>query len=183
MKRVREFLNSFVFKDKQNLFADVVMDASSFYQFEKNYRGNGTIAFATFYYVYCAIQNDDPIEKYKYLMRNSLFDKEHYIILNDFFKMKKKQVSLCAVDDIWKDELNHSVDFVMALSHLNFAFSDDCDNKELYLEKAKKELKKNKLALKKIWLRRNKISRLDKTNDYYDMMVDFIDLCLNEIIP
>ena len=181
LKRVREFLNSFVFKDKQNLFADVVMDASSFYQFEKSFRGNGTIAFATFYYVYCAIQNDDPIEKYKYLMRNSLFDKEHYIILNDFFKMKKKQVSLCAVDDIWKDELNHSVDFVMALSHLNFAFSADCDNKELYLEKAKKELKKNKLALKKIWLRRNKISRLDKTNDYYDMMVDFIDLCLNDL--
>lgn len=181
LKRVREFLNLFVFNDKQNLFADVVMDAGSFYQYEKNYRGNGTISFATFYYVYSATQNENPIEKYKMLMRNSLYDKEHYIILNDFLKMKKKQVKLCKVDEVWKKELNHTVDFVRALSHLNFAFSPDCENREFYLEKAKKELTKNKLALKKIWLNRNKFSRLDKTNDYYDMMIQFIDLCLNDI--
>ena len=95
--------------------------------------------------------------------------------------MKKKQVKLCKVDEVWKKELNHTVDFVRALSHLNFAFSPDCENREFYLEKAKKELTKNKLALKKIWLNRNKFSRLDKTNDYYDMMIQFIDLCLNDI--
>ena len=181
LKRVREFLNKFVFEDQQNLFADILMDASSFYQFEKNYRGNGTIAFATFYYVYSALQNENPIEKYKALMRYSLFDKEHYVIINEFLKMKKKQAAMCKVADVWKEEIAHTIDFILALSHLNFAFSNDCDNKEYYLEKAKKELNKNKKALKKIWLRRNKVSRLDKTNDYYDMMIEFINLCLNDV--
>lgn len=181
LKRVREFLNKFVFEDQQNLFADILMDASSFYQFEKNYRGNGTIAFATFYYVYSALQNENPIEKYKALMRYSLFDKEHYVIINEFLKMKKKQAAMCKVADVWKEEIAHTIDFILALSHLNFAFSNDCDNKEYYLEKAKKELSKNKKALKKIWLRRNKVSRLDKTNDYYDMMIEFINLCLNDV--
>ena len=95
--------------------------------------------------------------------------------------MKKKQAAMCKVADVWKEEIAHTIDFILALSHLNFAFSNDCDNKENCLEKAKKELNKNKKALKKIWLRRNKVSRLDKTNDYYDMMIEFINLCLNDV--
>lgn len=181
LKRVRGFLNKFVFKDEQNLFADVVMDAGSYYLYEKKYRGNGTIAFATFYYVYSALQNKNPIEKYKELMEKSLFDKEHYIIINDFFKLKKKQIAMCKVDEIWKKELNHSIDFVSALSHLNFAFSNDCDKQEYYLQRAKKEMIKNQKAMKAIWMKRNKVGRLDKTLKYYDMVVEFIDLCLNGI--
>ena len=183
IKQVRNYLNRFVFKDKNNLFADIVMDAGSYYQFEKNWRGNGTVAYATFSFMSYAMREEDHMAKFKELMRWSQLDYNNYLVLLDFFKTKKKQVMLADVDKVWKDEINHTIDLITSIYHVNVALLDRFSNAEKIelLEKAKKGLSKSKKTLKKIWLNRNKYSYLDKTYAYYDNAVDFIDFFIKEL--
>ena len=178
IKQVRNYLNKFIFKDKNNLFADVVMDASSYYQFEKNFRGNGTVAYATFSFMNYAMREEDHMAKFNDLMRWSRIDYPNYLVLIDFFKTKKKQIALCNVDDIWKKELNHTIDLITSIYHVNVATNEDLSLSERIslLEKGKAGLIKSSKTIKKIWLIRNKYSYLDKTLDYYAKAIEFIDV-------
>ena len=183
IKQVRNYLNKFVFKDKDNLFADILMDASSYYQYEKIWRGNNTVAFATFMYMNYANREVDKVGRFKELMKWSTLSYDNYLVLEDFFKLKKKQVANSKVDDIWKKEMNHSIDMVMSLYHVHIALLDQFKNEEKikYLEKAKKGLSKSMKDLKKIWLVRNKYSYLDKTFDYYNKAIEFIDAFIADL--
>ena len=178
IKQVRNYLNRFIFKDKNNLFADVVMDASSYYQFEKNWRGNGTVAYATFSFMNYAMREEDHMTKFNDLMRWSKIDYKNYLVLIDFFKNKKKQIALCDVDDAWKKELNHTIDLITSIYHVNVATNEDLSLSERIslLEKGKAGLLKSSKTIKKIWLSRNKYSYLDKTLNYYDKAIKFIDV-------
>ena len=110
------------------------------------------------------------------------YNKANYEVLNDFLKLKKKQAKACKVDKMWKNELIQTIDLIIATTHLNFAFSKECENKKFYLEKARTELLKAKSDLKKIWLIRNKYSYLDRSLHTFDETVRFIgtdSLCYN----
>ena len=183
LKQVRNYLNRFVFNDKNNLFADVLMDASSYYQFEKNWRGNGTVAYATFSFMNYAMREENHMGKFFDLMKWSQIDYNNYLILLDFFKTKKKQISLCDVDDTWKKEMNHTIDLITSIYHVNVACKEDLskDQKLELLEKGKKGLIKSKNTIKSIWLKRNKYSYLDKTLDYYDKAIKFIDVFIEYV--
>jgi len=178
IKQVRNYLNKYVFKDRNELFADVLMDAGSYYQFESAWRGNGTGAFATFIYMLYAVKEDNPIEYYKNIMKNSIYSTVKYKCLLDFFKLKKKQLKLCDVDSIYKKEINHTIDLIVSLAHVNYAFNDECEDKCSYLIKGKTGLTNSKNGLEKIWLVRNKVGRIDRSFDLYDTALKFIDLSI-----
>ena len=182
LKQVRDYLNRFIFKDKNNLFADVLMDSSSYYQYEKIYRGNGTVAYATFSYMNLALGYDNPIEKYREYMKYNSYDYNNFIVLNDYLNLKKKQVNLCEVDKLWKDEILHTLNLIQALSYVNIAFSHDNDKVDIcaMLEKGRKGINKSMKDLKKIWMARNKSSYLYRTLREFENALKFIDMCLED---
>lgn len=183
LKQVRNYLNKFIFKDKDNLFADVVMDAGSYYQFEKQWRGNGTLAYATFAYMTYAMNEEDHMGKFNDLMKWNKLNLANYNVLIEFFKTKKKQIEACNVDKIWKDELNHTIDLITSCYHVNAALIDDLSKEEkiALLTKGQKGFIKSMKGLKKVWLPRNKYSYMDKTLVYYDNAIKFIDLFIKDL--
>ncbi len=183
IKEVRQYLNKFIFKDKNNLFADVLMDASSYYQYEKNWRGNGTVAYATWSYAVICQQAADPIARFEELMRWSTMDELNVKVLVDFLELKKKQVKMCDVDQLWKDELTHTLNLIESLTYINGGVNKTIDlaSRIKYLEKGIKDFTKSMKTIKKVWMPRNKVSYLDRTLDNYSKAIYFLNNYLDSL--
>ena len=183
VKEVRDFLNKFVYKDKHGLFADVVMDSSSYYQYEEEYRGNGTIAFAVWYKILASLQREDKFARLDVLMKNCHINEFKAQALIEFLNSKKKLVKLCDVDDLWKNELIHTLDLVKAWTEVNVGLNDKVENYKRinYLVIGIKDLEKSKKGIKKVWLARNKRSHLDDTIANYDIAIAFLNEYLERL--
>ena len=74
--------------------------------------------------------------------------------------------------------MNHTIDLITSIYHVNAATNEDLSIKERIslLEKGKAGLLKSSKTIKKIRLSRNKYSYLDKTLNYYDKAIKFIDV-------
>ena len=183
LKDVRTYLNKYVFKDKNNLFADVLIDAGGYYQYENEYRGNGTTAFATWYKILGSLQKEDPFARLDVMMIHCHTNEAKGKALLEFIDCKRKQLKLCDVDKLWIDEVTHTLGLVEAWTYVNLGVNINLDisKRVKYLEKGIKGLNKSKKDLKKVWMARNKKSHLDGTIALYDQAIDFLNSYLVKI--
>ena len=179
-KDLKEYLNKFVFKDENELAADVFMDAGTYLKYEPHYTDNGSVTFYSMVWVLNSMKEQDPVEYYKRRMRYNLYNFDQYKLLMEFFEQKKKEIDLCKIDELIKDEFKNSIDILIMNANIIISYQEKVDvlfriNK---LKEADQLIDKIILDLEKNWLVRNKSSRLNNSIENLLKVRKFIKLSI-----
>lgn len=175
-KDLKYYLNKYIFKDSKNLAADVFMDAGSYLKYEPHYTGNGSVTFYTMVWILNSFKDENPIEYFKTKMKYNLFNFEQYTLLMDFFNQKKKEINMCEIDEIFKDEIINSINILEIIAMVNIGYQE---NIELIYRLKTFEYAYNAINgvikdLEKLWLNRNKYSHLNQTVNNLLKVKEFI---------
>ena len=164
-KQLRDYLNEYIFKDEKKLAADVFMDAGSYYKYEPRYTDNGTTTFYSMVSMLHSFKEEDQIGYFKSKVKYNLFSKEQFELLLDFCKQKKKEVKMCAIDEVFKEEMVNSLELLEVMAKLNIGYQEKVDLE--YRLNALQEVYTSIDAIinnfRKLWLIRNKYSHLDES--------------------
>lgn len=164
-KDMKYYLNKFVFKDEKEIAADVFMDAGSYLKYEPHYTGNGSVTFYSMVWALNSFKEDNPVEYYRRRMKYNLYNLEQYTLLMDFFKQKKKEINMCAIDQLFKDEMINSINILEMLANIMIGYNEMLDS-QFRFDKFNEAYELVDLIikdLKRLWLVRNKYSRLNYT--------------------
>lgn len=180
-KDLKYYLNKYIYKDKENLAADIFMDAGSYLKYEPHYTGNGTVTFYSMVWALNAMKEKDPIKYFKAKMTFNLFNQSQYELLISFFEQKKKEIKICDIDNIFKDEMINSIDVLEMIANVNIGYQEDINiNYRLNkLNIAYESIINIENELKRLWLIRNKYSHLDLTILNLEKMKEFIQKTIN----
>lgn len=179
-KDLKYYLNKYIFKDENNLAADVFMDAGSYLKYEPHYTDNGSVTFYSLVWVLKSFLDENPIEYYKNRMKYNLYNFNQFILMMDFFNQKKKEIDLCNIDQLFKDEMKNSIAILEMAARIIIGYQEDVDVNYRLKEfgKAYESLDNIILDLKKIWLVRNKSSRLNDSVENLIKIKKFIKMSI-----
>ena len=179
-KDLKYYLNKFIFKDKNNLAADVFMDAGSYLKYEPHYTDNGSVTFYAMVWVLNSLKEINPIEYFKTRMKYNLYNYNQYILINDFFNQKKKEIDMCDIEEIFKNEFKHSIDILQMMSKVIVGYQEEIDVSFRLdaLNSAYDSIDKIIIDLEKNWLVRNKSSRLKKSIENLLKVKEFIKMTI-----
>lgn len=179
-KDLKYYLNQYIFKDKLNLAADVFMDAGTYLKYEPRYTDNGSVTFYSFVWMLNSFKEEDPIKYFKTRMKYNLLNHQQFNLLMDFFNQKKKEINVCEIDEIFKKELINSIDILQIIAKVCIGYQEEIDLKQRLKEfKEAEALIDNTIEdLKKLWLVRNKSSRLEKSVKNILKMKEFIKISI-----
>lgn len=173
--QLKGYLNKFVFHDKENIIADLLLDLGNYYRYENNYIGNGTQTFHTLLWAIYALKEEDKITYYKAKMKDKVLSLEKYNFINKFFALKEEELKCANISSLVKDEVQYSIDMVKTLLKINISLNDDVEisyRRQLLSEViASEESLITKLRF--LWLKRNKISHLENTITYIQKLIEF----------
>ncbi len=180
-KKLKEYANKYIFKDELNLAADIFMDAGTYMKYEPQYVGNGSVTFYTLLWVLKSYTVENKIEYFISKMKhNNLFNYEQFVLIMEFFEQKKKEIALCKIDDVFKDELINSINILEIVAKVNIGYQENV-GKELRIKilgNAYDSIDSIINDLERLWLVRNKYSRLNQTVDNLLKMKEFIKISL-----
>ena len=179
-KDLKYYLNKYIFKDENNLAADVFMDAGSYLKYEPHYTDNGSVTFYSLVWVLKSFLDENPIEYYKNRMKYNLYNFNQFILMMDFLNQKKKEIDLCNIDQLFKDEMKNSIAILEMAARIIIGYQEDVDVNYRLKEfgKAYESLDNIVLDLKKIWLVRNKSSRLNDSVENLIKIKKFIKMSI-----
>ena len=179
-KDLKYYLNKFIFKDELNLAADVFMDAGSYLKYEPQYTGNGSMTFYSLVKMLNAMKEEDPIQYFKNKMKYCLYNFEQYTLLMDFFSQKKKEINMCQIDDIFKNEMINSINILEMIAMVIIGYQEKV-NLQFRLKSFKHAYDSIDLIvndLERLWLVRNKYSRLNQTVNNLLKVKEFIKISI-----
>ena len=191
--KVADFLNKFVFKDKNEIIGDWFIDFGNCYQLEKQYFGNQTATFRTFMWAAAAVvdvKSGDPkeiIDFYKQKMIYTCLPTVKHKAFKKYFKYAKELLELSDMQADDKDlvisECIQSIDVMSMIQDLSICFNDDVDVKEKLA--ILQEVKNNKENIvetqKRLWLARNKSGGLNNSVNYIYRFYRFVDIVFEEL--
>ena len=179
-KDLKYYLNKYIFKDSNELAADVFMDAGSYLKYEPHYTDNGSVTFYSMVWVLNALKEENPIEYYKTRMKYNLYNINQYELIMDFFKQKEKEIEMCNIDKLFKDEFKNSIDILKMNANIIIGYQEkvDVDFRIEKLQEAEQSIEKIILDLEKNWLVRNKSSRLQKSIENLLKVKKFVKLSI-----
>jgi len=179
-KDLKYYLNKFIFKDEAKLAADVFMDAGSYLKYEPLYTGNGSVTFYSLVKILNSFKEDDPIKYFKEKMKYSMYSLEQYTLLMDFFDQKKKEINMCKIEDIFKMEMTNSINILEMIAMIIIGYQEKVDL-QFRLKTLKHAYDSIDLIVKdleRLWLVRNKYSRLNDTVNKLYKTKEFIKLSI-----
>ncbi len=164
-KDLKYYLNHYIFHDSKELISDILMDIGTYFKYEPHYTGNGSVTFYSMVWALNALKEKDPIQYFTSKMKYNYLSLEEFILLNDFFEQKCKELSFADVDSLVKDEIIHSINVLKTIMKVSLAHQPkvDIEYRLACLKEAIGSIDGLILELKRIWLIRNKYSGLDKT--------------------
>ena len=179
-KELKYYLNTYIFKDESNLAADVFMDAGSYLKYEPIYTGNGSVTFYSLVKVLNAMKEEDPIQYFKDTMKYCKYNLEQYTLLMDFFNQKKKEINMCKIDENFKLEMINSINILEMIAMLIIGYQEKVDL-QFRLKTLKDSYDSVDLLIKdleRLWLVRNKYSRLNQTVNLLQKVKKFIKISI-----
>lgn len=175
-KLLKHYVNKFIFKDKTNTIADLLLDLGNYNRYENAYASNGTNAFHVLMYANYALKENNSIEYFISKMSDKILSLPKYNALQAFFKLKLQELENADVDETVKMEIRNAVKIVQTLIKVNIGINKDVD--EALKIKLLKEVVDGESALvneiKEVWLLRNKVSGLDKSLTFISNLVSFV---------
>lgn len=177
-KKLKTYLNRYIFKDDKGIMADIVMDAGTYYKYEPHYTGNGTVTFYSMVWALNSFKEENPINYFKTKMKYNLLNYEQFKLLDDFFEQKKKELTLCNVETIFKDEVINSIEILQMIAKVSLSYQESIalDIRLDLLNKAIESTDGLIQELSRIWLVRNKFSGLNKSIENLKKMKRFAQL-------
>ena len=179
-KDLKYYLNAFIFKDELNLAADVFMDAGSYLKYEPIYTGNGSVTFYSLVKMLNAMKEENPIQYFKEKMKYCKYNLQQYTLLMDFFSQKKKEINMCKIDDIFKLEMINSINILemIAMVIIGYQETEDLQFRLKTLKHSYDSVDLLITDLERLWLVRNKYSRLNQTVKLLEKVKKFIKISI-----
>lgn len=184
---VREYLNKFIFDDKNKIIGDLLMSLGEYSRYETEYGFNGTKTFYRFMWACCSIMDKEknPIEYYKTKMGQTALPKVKYNLLNKFFDLKLAELESCDIkkDLITKDEIKQNIKLVRFIEDLGQAYNDENTTLEKisYLNNILNSKEEFINDQKRIWLTRNKEGGLKSSLSYIEYFMEFTKITLDNL--
>ena len=190
LNRTKDFLNKYVFKDKNELMASWFMDFGNYYYFDSDYHHNQTATFRQFMWSSAAITDlgeDDKqgiVDYYKSKVQPNELSAAKYKNFKAYFKYKLdslKCVDLqCDDGKLIIDECIQSIKILMMIQDLAVSMNDDLPKEEKV--KALKEVLESQNEIvceqKRLWLARNKSGGLSRSVGYIEKFYKFVEIML-----
>jgi len=173
---LKHVVNRFVFQDKTNIIADLLLDLGNYNRFENAYAGNMTQVFQLFFWAIQSLKEKDPLAYFYPKMSDKILTVEKNQFMQAFFDQKLRELAAAGVDDLVKKELHHSISFVQTILKINLALNKQVDPAKRFtlLEEVKKAIAPLKEGLVYCWMKRNKKSGLNKSLVYLDKLHTFV---------
>ncbi|HHX78879.1 MAG TPA: family 20 glycosylhydrolase [Acholeplasmataceae bacterium] len=184
--KLPDYMNKYVFKDKENLLFQTMFDLGSYNRYENSYTTNATYTFYGFLWGYYASKAEDPIEYYKNKTKGSILSVNKFNLLHQFLNNKVEEIQItdlhCDDGDLIKKELYQSIYLIKNIQKVMMAFNEDLSIKERisYLEEVMNS--KNRIIdrQKKLWLSRNKSGGLEDSIALIEGFLKFAEYTLSE---
>lgn len=186
---VREYLNKYIFGDKNQVIGDLLLDLGNSYRYEVEYTSNGTKTFYTFMWACAAITDtlgttDDPISYFKKKMGTSTLSYSRYEAFENFLNWKLQElhrISLAKDDQLVKLEIVQGIKIVKMIHKLSVAYDTNLVLKKRlgFLEDILKEKDQFIEDQKAAWLARNKSGGLKSSLSYIECFMEFVLRTLN----
>lgn len=180
IRQLKHYLNTYIFKDEAKIMADLIMDLGNYNRYENGYVDNGTQAFHCLMWACNALKENDKIGYFKEKMRDKVLSEEKFTMINNFFDLKLSEMKFAKADQLIKDELTHSINFVKILLKVNIALNEKIEKQTRisYLENVIASEKEIIDDLRRLWLQRNKKSGLDDSISYIKKLMTFAKILL-----
>ena len=180
-KEVKRILDCDIFKDKNGIMAESLMDLARYNRFDNDYRGNGTEAFYTFMWASLAkrCDKDNPIEFFKNKVKDYLLNCKRYNALEDYFTNKISELEKtnlnCEDGELIILELLASIKLIRLINKLRMSYSNELslNEKKKFLEEIGASRNNLYEERKRLWLARNKISDFEESFAHIDDFVEF----------
>ncbi len=184
---VRDFLNDVIYRDKNKVIGDLLLDLASYDKYDASYGGNGTRTFYTFMWGCCATGEkvENPIEFFKNKTSSYLLPYHKYEIMENFFKTKLEEIKYIDVNndetDLTIEEIKQTIKTIHLITTVNICFTSDLPNDEKIklLENLLKDKEEYLDNQKKLWLRRNKKGGLKSSLSYLEYFYEFVKVVLD----
>ncbi len=190
---IRDYLNRFVFKDKNNVIGDWFIDFGNYYRFEKEYSMNNTFTFKVFMWASWAVgdnqdkSDDEIIEYYTKRVYKNYIPTIKFNLMQKYFDFKLEELACIDIKaddcDIVKEECKLAIETLRNVQKLAVAFNEDID-----LELRKQYLKEvldNEHGFvewqKKVWLARNKSGGLNDSLELLNNFYRFVKIVFKKL--
>ena len=113
-------------------------------------------------------------------MKYCKYNLEQYTLLMDFFNQKKKEINLCKIDEIFKLELINSINILEMIAMVIIGYQEKIDL-QFRLKALNHSYDSVDLLVKdleRLWLVRNKYSRLGQTVNNFNKVKEFIKISI-----
>lgn len=188
LDKTKDYLNKFVFKDKNELMASWFLDFGNYYYYDSEYLHNQTATFKNFMWSSAAITDEGKenkqavLEYYKTRMASGGLSVPKYKNLQSYFKYKLESLNYvdlnCDDKELIIDECVQSIKLLMCIQSLSISINDELSKGEkiAILEKVLGEKEKLVEEQKRLWLARNKSGGLERSVGYIIKFFDFIEI-------
>ena len=190
---VRDYLNRFVFKDKNKVAGDWFIDLGNYYRFENEYSINNTFTFKVYMWGSWAVgdnkgkSNDEIIEYYKKRVYKNYVPTIKFNLMQKYFDFKLEELEyadICTDDgDLIKEECKLAIDTLRVVQKLAVAFNDDIDleMKKQYLKEVLDDKSSFVEREKKLWLARNKSGGIEDSLELLENFYKFVEIVFEKL--
>lgn len=185
---LKHFVNKHVFKDSNNIMADLMLDFGSYNKFENGYMSNGTQTFYSLIWSNFALKEEDPLQYFEERIKHSKFSILQFELLQKHFDDILTRLELVDMNrndnNLIKEEIKQSVLLLRTIQKINLSFNEEIniDKRINYLKEA---IDSKELLIKKhheLWLQRNKTGGLLRSSQVIEKLIYFANIKFKELI-
>ena len=190
---VRDYLNRFIFKDKNKVAGDWFLDLGNYYRFENEYSMNNTLSFKVYMWGSWAVgdnkgkSDDEIIAYYKKRVYKNYIPTVKFNLMQKYFDFKLEELECADIKsddaDLIKEECKLAIDTLRVMQKVGVAFNDDI-NVELRIKYLTEVLDAKEEFFEKektLWLARNKSGGMNDSLELLGNFYKFAEIVLNKL--
>ncbi len=190
---LRDFLNQYVFEDKNNIAADWFIDFSNYYRYENEYSINNTLTFKVFMWGSWSVgdnkqkTDDEKIAYYKARVHENYIPTAKFRVMQKYFDFKLEELEFTDIQtkdsNLIKEECKHAIDTLRLVQKLAVSFNKDIDVKERisYLNDIIAGHDDYLAKEKELWLARSKSGGLKDSIELIENFYKFAEIVLSKL--
>ena len=190
---LRDYLNQYVFEDKNNIAADWFIDFSNYYRYENEYSINNTMTFKVFMWGSWAVSDnvgkseEEILDYYKRRVYKNYIPTVKFKVMQKYFDFKLEELEFADIKTsdckLIKDECKLAIDTMRLVQKLAVSFNEDIDiNKKIsYLNEVIAGHDEFIERSKNLWLARSKSGGLKESIELIENFYKFTEIVLSKL--
>lgn len=190
---LRDYLNQYVFEDKNNIAADWFIDFSNYYRYENEYSINNTMTFKVFMWGSWAVSDnvgksdEEILEYYKRRVYKNYIPTVKFRVMQKYFDFKLEELEFADIKTkdslLIKEECKLAIETMRVVQKLAVSFNEDIDVKEKisYLNEIISGRDAFIAKEKELWLARSKSGGLKESIELIENFYKFAEIVLSKL--